>query len=74
MAGKDPHEQQTSRDVHRAQSLVSRVRGLSSDESARALRHRASQSGISLHAAALAVLSAPTDDLLLGRSATRGRS
>ena len=75
MAGKDSHEQQTSRDVHRAQRLVSRVRGLSTDESARALRHRASQSGISLHAAALAVLSAsPTDDLLLGRSATRTRS
>ena len=75
MAGKDLREQQTSRDVHRAQSLVSRVRGLSTDESARALRRRASQAGISLHAAALAVLSAsPTDDLLLGRSATRDRS
>jgi hypothetical protein len=66
MVGKSPHEQQTSRDVHRAQSLVSRVRGLDPDESAEALRHRASRSGISLHAAALAVLSAsPTDELLL---------
>jgi hypothetical protein len=66
VVGKKPHEQQTSRDVHRAESLVSRVRGLDPDESARALRHRGSQSGISLHAAALAVLSAsPADELLL---------
>jgi hypothetical protein len=66
MVGKSPLEQQLSRDVRRAESLVSRARGLSTDESARALRHRALTSGISLHAAALAVLSAPTDELLLG--------
>jgi hypothetical protein len=75
MVGKTPHEQQTSRDVRRAAGLVSRVRGLSSVESAEALRDRASQSGISVHAAALAVLSAsPTDELLLGRSAHRDPS
>jgi hypothetical protein len=72
MAGKSPHEQQTSRDVHRAETLVSDVRGLSTDEGARALRRRAAQCGVSLHAAALAVLSAsPTDELLLGRSPDR---
>ncbi len=66
MVGKSPHEQQTSRDVDRARSLVSRARGLPPDESAEALRRRAAQSGISLHAAALAVLSdSPTDELLL---------
>jgi hypothetical protein len=66
MSGKSPHEQQTSRDVRRAESLVSRVRGVSTDEGAEALRHRASESRISVHAAALAVLSdSPTDELLL---------
>jgi AmiR/NasT family two-component response regulator len=74
MVGKSPHDQQTSRDVHRAEGLVSRVRGLSTDESAEALRERACESGISLHAAALAVLStSPTDELLLAR-ARRDRS
>jgi hypothetical protein len=59
------HEQQTSRDVHRAEVLVSRVRGMSVDESAGALRRHASACGVSLHAAALSVLAtSPTDELL----------
>lgn len=75
---KSPHELQPSRDVRRAENLVSRVHGLSTHESAEALRGRAGDCGISLHAAALAVLSAsPTDELLLDPSRARpspGRS
>ena len=66
MARKNVQEVQENRDVDRAQSLVSRVRGLSRSESAAALRRRASEIGVSLHAAALAVLaSSPVDDLLV---------
>jgi hypothetical protein len=69
---KSPHELQPSRDVRRAQRLVSRVHGLTTDESAEALRGRAGDCGISVHAAALAVLSAsPTDELLLEPSRAR---
>jgi hypothetical protein len=65
MSRKSPREQQTQRDIGRAQTLVSQVRGLTPDEAAHALESRASQVQVSLHAAALAVLAtSPTDDLL----------
>lgn len=65
MSRKTPREQQAQRDIGRARTLVSRVRGLSPDEAADALESRASQVNVSLHAAALAVLaSSPTDELL----------
>ena len=48
---------------HRAQVLLGLARGLTDTESAEALRHRAAAESVSLHAAALAVLSdGPLDD------------
>jgi hypothetical protein len=65
MARTSPREQQTHRDIQRAQTLVSRVRGLTTDAAAEALKGRASEVEVSLHAAALAVLAtSPTDKLL----------
>lgn len=59
------YERQTSRDVQRAVSRVSRVRGLTTDESTEALRGRAVRTGVSVHAAALAVMAtSPTDELV----------
>lgn len=69
--GRSPHERQTRRDVRRAVELVSRVRGMSASESARALDRHASRTGLSVHAAALAVMAtSPTDELLTDRPAT----
>lgn len=71
MSRKTPRQQQTQRDIGRAQTLVSRVRGLTPDEAAVALESRASQVQVSLHAAALAVLAtSPTDDLLIDGPST----
>ncbi len=67
MGRSSAHEQQTNRDVERAVALVSRVRGLTTSQSTDALRDRASHTGVSVHAAALAVLATrPTDELLTG--------
>jgi hypothetical protein len=65
MARKNPREQQTHRDIQRAQTLVSQVRGLTRDEAAEALKGRASEVEVSLHAAALAVLATSPTDVLL---------
>lgn len=71
MIRRSPQEQQEARDVRRAQLLVSQARGLTTNQSASALRARASQTAVSLHAAALAVLATrPTDELLTGPSST----
>jgi len=68
MGRGNPYERQTSRDVQRAVALVSRVRGLTADESVEALEERATHTGVSIHAAALAVMAtSPTDELLIDR-------
>ena len=68
MARTTPDELQTRRDIRRAEALVASVRGLDPARGGAALRHRAAAEGVSLHAAALAVLSTePTDELLLVR-------
>jgi hypothetical protein len=67
MARSNPEERQTEREIQRAAALVSTVRGLDTDQSADALRDHAAAQGVSLHAAALAVLATePTDRLLTG--------
>ena len=48
---------QATRDIERAEALVARQRGLQPHGDHRALRGHASSAGLSLHAAALAVLS-----------------
>ena len=69
MNRKSPDELQTRRDICRAEFLVALVRGLTRDESAEALRYRAAVVGLSIHAAALAVLTpGPIDELLIARS------
>ena len=74
MARKSPEELQNRRDIRRAEVLLGLARGLTDAESAGALQHRAAVDRISLHAAALAVLSArPTDDLMFTRPAPAGR-
>jgi hypothetical protein len=68
MARMTSDELQTRREIRRAEALVSSVRGLDTDRGAAALRHRATAEGVSLHAAALAVLATePTDRLLVAR-------
>jgi hypothetical protein len=68
MSRSRPRDEQTSRDVQRAMALVSEVRRLTTDESGQALRNRAAETGVSVHAAALAVMAtSPADDLVTGR-------
>ncbi len=68
MIRKSPEELQTAQDISRAEFLVALARGLSREESAEALKYRAATEGLSLHAAALAVLTTePTDELLITR-------
>jgi hypothetical protein len=68
MPWRKSDDPQASRDVRRAQELVAHVCRLDRARSARELRRRAATSGVSLHAAALAVLAtSPTDELLLTR-------
>jgi hypothetical protein len=58
-------ELQTRRDICRAEFLVALGQGLTRDQSAEALRYRAAAEGLSLHAAALAVLTPePADEVL----------
>lgn len=65
MRRRRPHDQQSEADVRRAQHLVATARGCSLREGADALHARASDLGVSLHAAALAVLTTrPVDPLL----------
>ena len=61
-------ELQTRRDICRAEFLVALARGITREESAAALRYRAAAEGLSLHAAALAVLTVePMDEVLTAR-------
>ena len=63
MAHRSPEDLQDRRDIRRAQILLGLARGLTGAESAEALRRRAAAESVSLHAAALAVLSdSPADD------------
>lgn len=65
----EPHELQTRQDICRAQFLVALARGLTHEESVEALKYRAAAERLSIHAAALAVLSTdPIDEVLLARS------
>ncbi len=65
MRRRHPHDPQSEADVRRAQRLVATTRGCSQREGADALHARASDLGVSLHAAALAVLTTrPVDPLL----------
>ena len=57
MAHRSPEDLQDRRDIRRAQVLLGLARGLTDGESAEALRRRAAAESVSLHAAALAVLS-----------------
>jgi hypothetical protein len=66
MICEDPHELQRRRDICRAEFMLSLASGLARDASVEALRYRAAAAGLSLHAAALAVLSTgPTEQLLI---------
>lgn len=66
MARTSPEALQTRQDICRAELLVSSAQSLTREEGADALRFRASVEGLSVHAVALAVLSAePTDELLI---------
>jgi hypothetical protein len=68
MAHRSPEDLQDRRDIHRAQVLLGLASGLTDVESAEALRRRAAVESVSLHAAALAVLSdSPVDDELAFR-------
>ena len=63
MAHRSPEDLQDRRDIRRAQVLLGLARGLTDTQSAEALRRRAAAESVSLHAAALAVLSdSPADD------------
>lgn len=65
MRRRRSHDHQYEADVRRAQHLVATTRGCTLHEGADALRSRASDLGVSLHAAALAVLTTrPVDPLL----------
>jgi hypothetical protein len=56
-------ELQPTRDICRAVFLIALAQGLTRDQSAEVLRYRAAAQGLSLHAAALAVLAPkPTDE------------
>lgn len=62
----DPHELQRRREICLAEFMLSLASGLARDASVEALRYRAAAAGVSMHAAALAVLStAPTEQLLI---------
>ena len=69
MSRMSPEALQTRQDICRAEFLVALAQGLTRDAGADALRYRAAAEGLSVHAAALAVLSAePTDELLITRT------
>ena len=55
-------DDQAHRDVHRAEVLVARTRGITDVQSAAALRRQAAENEVSLHAAALAALSTTPPD------------
>ncbi len=56
MARPDKIDLQAARDIRRAYLLIGRLRGLTADDSAAVLHDHAVLTGVSLHAAALAVL------------------
>ena len=66
MICEDQHEPQKRRDICWAEFMLSLASGLAREASVEALRYRAAAAGVSLHAAALAVLSTePTEQLLM---------
>lgn len=52
------YDQQTNREVHRAELLVAEVQNTSTARAAKTLREDAAATGVSVHAAALAALAA----------------
>jgi hypothetical protein len=65
MTREDVDELRTRQDICRAEFMVALTWGLARDASAEALRYRAAAEGVSLHAAALAVIATePTEQLL----------
>lgn len=67
MRRRSSADPQRTSDVRRAESRVAVARGLTIHQGATVLRARAGELGVSLHAAALAVLAAkPVDDALRG--------
>ncbi|GAA4883877.1 hypothetical protein [Actinomycetospora straminea] len=66
MIRQNPSELQERRDICQAEFLLALASGLGRDASVEALRYRAALEGLSLHAAALGVLSnEPTEHLLI---------
>lgn len=57
MTGQPPPVRQASQDIRCAEFLLSLGQGLTREESAGTLKYRAAANGVSLHAAALGVLS-----------------
>ena len=75
MTRTSAEELRTRRNICRAEFLVALAWGLTRDQSAEALRYRAAAQGLSLHAAALAVLTPePTDEGLVARSSQSAQS
>ena len=65
MLGRSSADPQRASDVRRAEHRVATARGLTVHQGATVLRARAGELGVSVHAAALAVLAAaPLDDVL----------
>jgi hypothetical protein len=56
MAGPDRDDLQARRDIRRAYALLGRLRGLNAEDSMAVLHDHAALTGVSLHAAALGVL------------------
>ena len=75
MTRTSKEELRTRRDICRAEFLVALAWGLNRDQSAEALRYRAAAQGLSLHAAAVVVLTPePADEVLVARSSQLARS
>lgn len=53
---RNEHEERADREVERAEALVAEQLGMSPDEASSALRDEALATGVSVHAAALAVV------------------
>jgi hypothetical protein len=75
MTRTSTEELQTRQDICRAEFLVALAQGLTRDQSAEALRYRAAVDQLSLHAAALAVLTPESTDVVsIGRPSRPAQS
>ena len=72
---RNEHAMQVDREVDRAEALLADLFGVSADEASVALREEALATGISVHAAALAVVANwATKSPVLGRRPERQRT